>query len=268
VAIVLSPHFYNARRRVKATARPRHLGEAVSRDIARISFGNHSPFYRIATLPPGRYEPQFFPPSLSFVTPRRGWAAAGNGRLLATADGGRTWRIVAVPPTRSRDDPQGLLDAVAFVDRPHGCAQTMTVPPRYVGTSDGGTRWRPVLGMTGPAACAARLAGYPVAAALQQAQRTLQPHGWATFAGVTGPRQGWDLVNHCEVTRSDRYRGPYLLTSADAGRTWREFPWDNAFWCIPQSLSFATAADGWLLMQGDSHLYRTTDGGATWRELL
>jgi photosystem II stability/assembly factor-like uncharacterized protein len=223
---------------------------------------------RIATLPPGGYEPQFFPPSLSFITPHRGWAVASNGRLLATADGGHTWRTLAVPPAWSRDDPQGLLDAVAFVDHRHGCVQTMAVPPQYVGTSDGGAHWRPVLGVTGPAACAAQLAGYPVAAALQQAQRTLQPHDWAFFAGVTGLRQGWDLVDHCEGTSTGRYLSPYLLTTADAGRTWREFPWDNGFWCIPQSLSFATAANSWLLMQGNSHLYRTTDGGATWRELL
>jgi photosystem II stability/assembly factor-like uncharacterized protein len=79
---------------------------------------------------------------------------------------------------------------------------------------------------------------------------------------------GWDLVSRCmEQPPPGRYLGPYLLTTADGGRTRQEFLWDRAFTCAPQSLSFATAAVGWLLMQGDSHLYRTTDGGATWREL-
>jgi hypothetical protein len=204
--------------------------------------------------------------AISCVSASTAWVLLYGGAGMAQQTyglyrtGGRTWRAVAVSPARSKDAPEGLLDAAAFVDRRHGYAQTMAVPPRYVGTSDGGAHWRPVLGVTGPAACGARLAGYPVVAALQQAQHAFPPtFRWETLGGVTGPRQGWDLVSHCERTRSGRYLGPYLLTSADAGRTWREFRWDNAFWCIPQGLSFATAVDGWLLMQGDSHLYPTTN---------
>ena len=122
--------------------------------------GRH--WQRVASLPiaPAGVAPA--DAALSFVGAAPGWAVADNGWLLATVDGGRHWRHVVVPAAQSASNTEGLLSAVAFVDRTHGCVQPADYGTALQSTSDGGTHWHAVPGYTNVAACA----NNPVASAL------------------------------------------------------------------------------------------------------
>lgn len=93
--------------------------------------------------------------AVSFCDEQTGWAAGGfahpythtsSGVLLSTRDGGQTWTAnstVVLPALRR----------LGFFDQQHGwalgCASAM-YPSGLFATDDGGQRWRPLPGNTGP----------------------------------------------------------------------------------------------------------------------
>lgn len=84
--------------------------------------------------------------AVQFIDDTRGWAAGSNGTLLATADGGRSWRRVNVGSTDLirdvlfRDGENGILlcEREAYGGRSGKAASYL------LRTSDGGNRWEPV----------------------------------------------------------------------------------------------------------------------------
>lgn len=77
--------------------------------------------------------------SMSFPTTRVGYVVRGDGRLLRSADGGRSWRAVGSFPVGRHTYQPPRLD---FVTPQAGFA--LTYDGRLLETLDGGTRWRSV----------------------------------------------------------------------------------------------------------------------------
>lgn len=75
--------------------------------------------------------------AVSFADARHGWAVGHDAVIVATDDGGRTWRLQHVQPERGTP----LLD-VLFVDARRGWAVGNF--GLFLETADGGTTWTPV----------------------------------------------------------------------------------------------------------------------------
>jgi photosystem II stability/assembly factor-like uncharacterized protein len=74
--------------------------------------------------------------SVSFVDARRGWAAGHWGAILATDDGGETWRVQRLAANEDRP-----LFAIHFFDQKTGVAVGLW--SLILTTTDGGTTWSP-----------------------------------------------------------------------------------------------------------------------------
>lgn len=188
-------------------------------------------------------------PVLSFVDAHHGWAAVVDG-LLATSDGGLTWHDVPGAP------PGG----VAFADLLHGCAGWFGTAS--AATSDGGATWVPVTASRGLTACAAGL----VDPAWTAAAQPFDPGNLIYLAAIVGPTYAWALGM---LGTADQL----VVATTDAGSTWTAYHWpvppDGVGGFGPDGpvrLSFVGPTTGWLFTQF-GHLFQTTDGGASWREL-
>lgn len=188
-------------------------------------------------------------PILSFVDADHGWAAVGDG-LLATSDGGLTWHDVPGAP------PGG----VAFADRLHGCAGWFGTTS--AGTSDGGATWLPVAATRGLTACAASL----VDPAWTAAAAPFDPGNLIYLAAIVGSTDAWALgmLGTPDV---------FVVATTDGGTTWTAYRWPAPPDGVggigpdePTRASFVSPTTGWLFTQF-GHLFQTTDGGASWREV-
>jgi hypothetical protein len=97
-----------------------------------------------ATIAPAAGGPNF-PVSATFVSARRGWALVGQTsaclteacifRVVATADGGSTWRVLAGSGSRLGSEPG---PRIRFADAAHGFVFDNT---HIFATRDGGAHW-------------------------------------------------------------------------------------------------------------------------------
>ena len=166
--------------------------------------------------------------AVQFVDASHGWAA-GNGRILATSDGGRSW-------TRQYAGPAALYQ-VDFTDTAHGWAVGKNALLR---TTDGGATWTAV---GGPAQCqgidtvhfVSPGVGYAVAGGALSA-------GAPVIGGLSGP-----------------FSGARLQRTTDGGQTWQRLGGAPA---NPESACFTSASQGYLGTPGA--IWHTGDGGQTW----
>lgn len=194
------------------------------------------------------------PNRLSFTDASHGWVATSAGHVLATTDGGRSWRRVTLPTG------MGPITEVAFADPLRGCVAAIasdTTSKAEASTGDGGRTWTPVPGTVQPvAACARGEAGRSVAAAAAGRTTLLTPQ--LTFLD---DRTAWLLTDLG------------LDWTADGGATWDGVGWpspqlpngESAFGG-PFEVTFASPTEGWMLAD-DGSIFRTTDGGRSWSEL-
>ena len=192
---------------------------------------------------------------LTFTDDAHGWAATASGHLLATADGGRTWRQMPDPPGTSRAGGARPFNEVAFADELDGCVSSQTalgIPSSYV-TSDGGRTWRQVESMS-VLACAHGKVGASLLSSAAALPSTVTP----MLAAVVDPSDGWAILDRA------------VAVTHDGGATWATILWpaplptfDPLAFSGPAQLSFVNASDGWILAN-DGRLYRTVDGGQSW----
>ncbi len=159
----------------------------------------------------------------AFVSPAQGWVA-GDGHILATADGGRTW-------TRQYAGPASLVQ-VDFADARHGWAVGTSVLLR---TTDGGAAWTPVTDPCGSIRSVDFVSaglGYAIAGGSQV----------RIDGGVPAPAIGGEL-----------------MATTDGGQRWLRVPGAPA---QAQTACFTTAASGFLGTPGK--VWRTSDGGRNW----
>jgi outer membrane protein assembly factor BamB len=170
--------------------------------------------------------------ALSFGDALHGWESvweSGGQRLLATADGGRSWRPLRLPCPPSLATEAGARP-VSLVGADRGwvlCSGEATFSPRQqawktwlYGTVDGGRSWR-LLAYTN----------------VSRAGRVRSPGGISPFSqpvGIAFGPGGFGLLA-AERLRQQPKEGPTLYVTTDAGRDWR-----------PARYPFRTVARHWL----------------------
>ena len=208
-----------------------------------------------------------------FLDEQHGWAVGGSGVLLATTDGGETWKILR-PPTED-----AALD-IFFTDEQTGwivCERSLyqlrakdEQRSYLMNTTDGGRTWRRV-----------NLGGDPDARLLRVLM-TRDGHGWVFGEGgmifVTGDG-GASWAKKRAPTRHVLFGGSFLdnmqlwlvgagatvINSKDGGETWRI---GNVLGITEgvkfASVSFVDRSRGWAVGNSGS-VFLTADGGRTWQ---
>lgn len=194
---------------------------------------------------------------LSFLTPSVGWIALDQSlhtptyvALYRTTDGGAKWIRVFVPVPASLQNDYTVTEAPVFQKGKGTMVAYFGGTPESIvtyATSSGGARW----------SIASTLPGHLVA------ESFASPANGLTF---TSPNPSADLTREFRTT--------------DGGRTWASVPISPGILALVRKgwsasyLQMGTAQIGWLLMgyvsptstsNDRSALFRTTDGGRTWR---
>lgn len=170
-----------------------------------------------------------------FTSATDGWFSGQSGTAMTT-DGGRTWRPIAAPTIAQT--PGGTF--ARFLSRDQGFVVVYGSAVTILATTDSGAHWQPIYSM----------APWP-AGTIQFADRRVG------FGAGTALDSG-------AVLRSD-----------DGGASWAQVGRVGGPATTVRSLAFADARRGWAStydqMRGqpaaNCALYRTDDGGATWRQL-
>jgi photosystem II stability/assembly factor-like uncharacterized protein len=200
------------------------------------------------------------------VSTTSGWGVAEGGydfsldeRIVATGDGGDTWRDRTPPQPTSSDYPLGMAASlfalddqrtwVVYYDKSFG---PLLTPPVIWRTTDGGATW--------------------------QASAPLDLSGAAFFAptelSFADATHGWVLA-HVDAGMSHDY--VILYGTTDGGATWSRLQ-DPTNASLPQScgktgMVFTSPETGWItgdcqgVVPGAPYLQRTDDGGRSWTEV-
>ena len=238
--------------------------------------------------------------AVHFVDATHGWAVGGvsngiitgNAVVLATTDGGATWRA----QDASAAGHDAVLNSVDFVDSAHGWAVGVgggsDYPPVILATSDGGASWK---------AQDASPAGRRVD--LNAVHFVDPAHGWtvglkmdsnghaaggvilvtsdggvrwnAQDAGTANGLYGIAFSDSTHGWAVGYYgRGPCILATSDGGTTWEAQDASSAGRDASlNSVTFVDATHGWAAgsvwhksASTDTPLIlATSDGGATWK---
>ncbi len=206
--------------------------------------------------------------AVAFPTAANGWAA-GEGAIIATADGGRTW----TEQYRGQAD----IRALDFTDDGHGWAVAVTSLLR---TTDGGATWSE--------------AGEAPGSLLTAVDFVSATEGWGIAArAADGSLVGdlvhtddggmtWSLVGDAanSICASDRMlvagAGSRVLRSTDGGATWTPlFEAPNARTTWMAAFVQCAGSSIWALFQGDAAagsqgyaVSTSSDGGSSWRPVV
>jgi photosystem II stability/assembly factor-like uncharacterized protein len=164
-----------------------------------------------------------------------------GGQVYLTKDGGETWKIET--PLSGELDRIDFRD-VWFVNREHGWLTGVQIivggessRPVLFETTDGGDTWKEVI---------------------------IDADVWPSAICFIG-EEGW-LAGHQRIVNGEsvEMRG-VLLNTKDAGKHWVpvQFASDEP---ALTNVRFADKTHGWLV--GGNRLFRTEDGGNTWRPVL
>jgi photosystem II stability/assembly factor-like uncharacterized protein len=221
-----------------------------------------------------------------FVDPDTGWAVNSTGRILMTADGGRTWD--------EQFDSTAYLRCVGFANRKIGWVGTTDEEQRLYHTSNGGQTWALVPNLPAlapPFVCGMSVVNESVvyvsgtndpefpARMMKTTDGGRTWEGWSMAEHATllvdtffpSPDRGWVVGGKASVpnpTRDDVK--PVVLFTEDGGRTWvnrvanlqAEFPLGEWGWKI----QFLDDRIGFISLENLSAgaILKTTDGGLTW----
>jgi photosystem II stability/assembly factor-like uncharacterized protein len=180
---------------------------------------------------------------LSFLSEREGFALTKAGALLHTSNGGRTWsRLHDFVASASRS-PGPFGESLDFVDRARGFA---ALGGRIYRSLDGGRTWSPL-----PFRCGG---------------------SFFAFGGVAfvNAQRGYAI---CGSQAATDEQSKELFTTADGGSHWRlltrtakhgvGLPWIG----FADGLAFPAAGVGYLSADR-AGIYRTSDAGHSWRTVL
>lgn len=188
----------------------------------------------------------------AFADAGHGWLALG-ATILATSDGGATWRQQAEAPGRAL--AMGATSPLAaWVETEAGC---LVMP-------DGGQSWQRA--ESKPEGAAPRLPPPELVAAAHGERGYPFCSGQVPFAGAYFALDGRTAWAFCTSNGGDHYTWRRLYRTVDGGRSWELLTDDPPYprFGTPE-LIFVDGAHGWLA--GWGVLSATDDGGRTWRNL-
>lgn len=158
------------------------------------------------------------------------WAAIGSpdigGTILHTTDGGATWNVQPLP--------EGINETVKGIKGlSRSVAWAVTLGGTVIRTLDGGRNW------------------------------VVVPHDGVTIKQVNRMDAKGEDIWIADFGSSDGA----MIHSADFGLTWRQeqLPDVDLKQGGPMGVSIVSPQIAWSAVKTDANLYRTTDGGATWR---
>ena len=208
-----------------------------------------------------------------FVDQNRGWSVGSRGTLLATNDGGKSWRAKACPTG-------DVIRDVYFHDELSGwivCERNIyelksnDEPRSYLmNTVDGGETWT-------------RVAVRGADSRIMRAVFGREGRGWVFGEGgsiFTTRDSGTTWTKSKTPTRFLLLGGAFidertgwlvgagstLLQTSDGGETWHHGRLQQTANVRFNSTSFVNARLGWAVGGGGA-IYRTTNGGASWQAL-
>lgn len=218
------------------------------------------------------------PVAVFFLSPARGFLATGDGRLLATVDGGSSWRRVG---------PAVRFLRLAFLDTAHGFA--LTAADTLLETGDGGRSWRrlyrfPGTSGIGPFAGAVQfvdarhgfvgtLAGGVYRTADGGRSWTRLPLGCGFALGAVAFADERDGLAVCGGQPATQQQAKELYATSDGGRSWSlrartstgrsGLPWGG----YADGLALVSSGVAFL-SAGREGIYATADGGRSWQTIL
>lgn len=223
------------------------------------------------------------PASLFFVDSQHGWidfALAGNakpGKLLATADGGHTWRWVNSP---------GLSGPMVFTSARDGWMVGYFGDEKLYATHDGCHTWQEItLPGSGPTIAPVQLstaAGPEYSRAFYVVRHDVASHGLSVHS-TKDQGSSWHLVKTISIPpQSSSSEIPLAIAGAqiifptgsvvsEPAVTFIDLTSRKSS-TIPvlnrgvKALSFADAESGWMLT-ADGRLLATRDRGVTWHDI-
>jgi photosystem II stability/assembly factor-like uncharacterized protein len=166
-----------------------------------------------------------------FTSPADGWVVGRLGRVLRTSDSGKSWREQVLPA-----DGEATASGISS---PDGINAWIVASPKggIYGTKDGGDHWFP--------------------------QSVPNPGAYLESIHFVNSNEGW-AVGYQPKSGLPNARA-LMLHTTDGGITW-EVVNTGIDVSTFQQVFFCNSKQGWVVYQ--SELFRTEDGGKSWREVL
>lgn len=206
--------------------------------------------------------------AICFVDPDHGWVVGASGKIMATTDGGRTWKY------QTSGTAENLM-AVAFTDRQNGWIVGRNT---VLQTKDQGLSWKPVTldADTTKTYYAVRFIDSQTGWILSNLGKLFTTADGGQTWNVALTWSGSGLINR--VNRHLGFlmpmRGEQLFQTRDGGVTWSTQPIDTDLsW--QRDLFFIDENHGWVCNDRSASsmandyptVFRTRDGGATWERM-
>ncbi|HEX8649726.1 MAG TPA: YCF48-related protein [Pyrinomonadaceae bacterium] len=208
-----------------------------------------------------------------FLDENRGWAVGGNGALLATTDGGETWKALRRPSEDTLRDLYFFDEQTGWLvcERSVYLLKTKDEPRTYLmKTTDNGSTWKRV-----------NVVGSHVDARLVRALFTIRGRAWAfgeagalftTHDGGTSWTRQRVPTRHLllggDFITADKGwlvgAGATILQTSDGGETWRASSLNDAQGVRFNAASFVEPRIGWAVGSA-GRVFATIDGGRTWQ---
>ena len=260
---------------------PAFVGQRMTDDLFSVSFGSEKHGWAVGrwgsvlhTADGGKtWEKQdsgvnYTLSSVNFVDEKSGWAVGDQGTIIHTADGGKTWEKQKSPVTY-------FLMGISFATKDKGWI--VTERTNILHTEDGGKTWAVQFKdqdfiLKSVSFCDERngwaVGEYGFVYHTADGGRTwTHQAGEFGFSEETGEVVGgsylFDIVAVNPKTAWVVGIDGYVAKTVDAGKTWRK-----QMTGVPKTHLFGVSVgEKNVLIAGDAVLLRTTDGGATWKEV-